>query len=113
MKYSKFIICVSILLLSACSKNEVLLVGMSASFMEQFSSVCDGDSRCIEAAETYADKCFDNVLGLKAIEAKSKMDKKSINSDHILKYQNCLAKESDAEYWENLDMVNYILDQVG
>ncbi len=113
MKYFGFIICVFILILSACSKNELLLVGMNASFMEQFSSVCDGDSRCIEVAETYADICFDNDLGLKAIEANNKMDKKAINSDHILKYKNCLAKESGTEYWSNLDMVSYILGQVG
>ena len=112
MNNFKFSICVFILLLSACSKNDVLLVGMNASFMGQFSSVCDGNSKCIEVAETYADKCFDNELGLKAIQAKNKVDKKSINSEHILKYQNCLAKESGTEYWLDLDMVNYILDQV-
>ncbi|NQY35958.1 MAG: hypothetical protein HRT37_13495 [Alteromonadaceae bacterium] len=110
MKILNLLFCISILCLSACSKNEVLLVGMNASFMEQFSSVCDGDSECIEIAEIYADKCFDNDLGLKAIEANSKSEQKTINREHILKYQNCLMQESGTEYWLDLDMVSYILN---
>ena len=100
------------LLLSACSKNDILLVSMNASFMEQFSSVCDGKSKCIEVAELYAGKCFDNNLGIQAIEAENKLTQKAINGKHILKYQNCLMVESGTEYWLDLDMVNYILDQV-
>ena len=98
-------------LLIGCSKNDSLALMMEASFTEQFSHACNENKKCIEITESYMDVCFNKKLAISAIEA-NKAEKKKINTKHILEIQNCLTKRANTDYWENIDMPNFILSQV-
>lgn len=84
---------------------------MEASFTEQFSYACNENTKCIEATESNMDICFNKELAVAAIEA-NKIEKKKINTKHILEMQKCLSQKSGKDYWKEIDMPNFILSQV-
>ncbi len=97
---------------ASCSIEEGLIIGMQASYMDQFSNACNYAADCIQVSEDLSDKCFVTELAKAAIDAKSLDEKKAINTKHIIQYQSCLFEKSAKDYWEDKDIVEYILSQV-
>ncbi|MBE9516050.1 MAG: hypothetical protein IME93_03630 [Proteobacteria bacterium] len=110
-RLSGIIFLVSLLLVTACSKDDMYLFLTEASFGEQFSSACNGVEACTQAVDIHIGACINKELMLSAIEAEPEL-KKAINTRHILEVQACLAKKAGKDYWKSIDMPGHILSKV-
>lgn len=105
-------ILLTILTLAACDGRNTYLIMMEASLAEQFSNACKDNKKCAADVETHIDQCFDSKLALKAIGTKPFKAKYKVNKEHIIKIQRCLTKASGQDYWQKMNMPEYILKQV-
>ena len=98
-------------LLIGCSKTDSLALMMEVSFSEQFSSACNGNTKCIHAVESFMDICFNKRLAIAAVET-TMTDKKQVNTQHILEIHNTISRKAGKHNCKETDMPKYILDQV-
>lgn len=102
------LILLSIIFLTSCSKDDAFALIMEASFEEQFELACNENKKCINAAVSFVEICFNRELAIQAINA-DKDRKKTINTKHILIVEDCLSAKSGKNYWKEIDMPSLIL----
>ncbi|MGQ4583908.1 hypothetical protein [Lysobacter sp. F60174L2] len=86
---------------------EALRSGMQ----DDFSDGCYSNQQCLADLDAYAEGCFDRKLADEAITHGTSPRARALHTEHINKYQACIADESGVDHWADLDMVDYMLGE--